>query len=293
MTKKILNGNLSDNEIASGNLSKNKLVIFDIDFKGLESSVSLFVPSMRNALVERYRAETFYKIGLPAQDIIKLLGLETTPIPPKSAFPLFDKMTLEHEPEMYSNWAKLLVAASTDYNITHIEYSEILSKISSKEAKILQETYTLQKNKRGLETLKNCSFKIAKMTDNKLNNKSSNTIGNFNHRDNESLTWLQKQVSPPSYKNLVQLKNAEFPHILIGEKEFFQDNFKYATPDSFIKSRSLLISLNLLKKLSLIDYEYEFITYANNSYAPSWGVVLTEFGYLFVETLEKYNVEDK
>ena len=136
---KTASDNLSNNEIASGNFNQNTLASFEGVFNGLEKSVGLFFPSVRNAMVERYRAETFLKIGSKAQDIIEKLGLEVKPIPPKAALPLFEKMTLEHEPEMYQAWAKLLVASAENYNPIQMQYADILSQIGSKEAKLLKE----------------------------------------------------------------------------------------------------------------------------------------------------------
>lgn len=135
---------LSDNNIASGNFSKNTLANFNVDFKGLEKSVGLLIPSVRNAMVERYRAETTYLILEKAIKIIKDRGLEIKAIPPKIALPLFDKLSIEHEEDMYEIWAKLLVSSSLNYDPISIYYAEILSKIGSKEAKLLLEMYKVQ-----------------------------------------------------------------------------------------------------------------------------------------------------
>ena len=135
---------LSDNNIASGNFSQNTLANFNVDFKGLEKSVGLLIPSVRNAMVERYRAETTYLILEKAIKIIKDNGLEIKAIPPKIALPLFDKLSIEHEEDMYEIWAKLLVSSSLNYDPISIYYADILSKIGSKEAKLLLEMYKTQ-----------------------------------------------------------------------------------------------------------------------------------------------------
>lgn len=136
--------NLSNNQVASDNFSQNTLVSFNADFNGLEKTVGLLIPSVRNAIVERYRAETTCIILEKAIKIIRDNGLEVKPIPAKIALPLFDKLSLEHEEEMYDLWAKLLVSSTLNYDPISIYYAEILSKISSKEAKLLLEMYKVQ-----------------------------------------------------------------------------------------------------------------------------------------------------
>ena len=134
----------SNNDIASGNFSQNTLVSFNADFNGLEKTVGLLIPSVRNAMVERYRAETTGIILEKAIKIIKDKGLEIKPIPAKIALPLFDKLSIEHEEDMYEIWAKLLVSSTLNYDPISIYYAEILSKIGSNEAKLLLEMYRTQ-----------------------------------------------------------------------------------------------------------------------------------------------------
>ena len=75
----INSNNLSNNNVASDNFSQNTLISFNADFNGLEKTVGLLFPSIRNALVERYRAETTYLIFEEAMKIIKNNNLEVKP----------------------------------------------------------------------------------------------------------------------------------------------------------------------------------------------------------------------
>ncbi len=134
----------SNNNIGSDNFSQNTLMSFNGCFNNIADAIAMFFPSMREAKVERYRAETFYRIGLKAEHIIKILGIQINPIPPKGAIPLFDKLSLEHEEKMHDLWAKLLVEAATSYNPIQLQYAEILSQISSEEAILLKEIYQKQ-----------------------------------------------------------------------------------------------------------------------------------------------------
>lgn len=65
----VSNSMFSENNIASDNFSQNTLVSFNGIFKGLDKLVELFFPSVRNAQVERYRAETTLFIAQKAQEL--------------------------------------------------------------------------------------------------------------------------------------------------------------------------------------------------------------------------------
>lgn len=259
--------NLSNNEIASGNFSQNTLVRFDGILNGLEKAVALFIPSMRNAFVERYRAETFLKIGLKAQDITKELDIEINPVPPKASLPLFEKMSLEHEEYMHDIWAKLLVSTSERYNPIQIQYAEILSKIGSQEAKILKEIYNYQKGEKHL----------------------------YSDIEDEMKDYNEKCI-------IADAANDIYENMEVGE--LFEDEGKYTlnknsnTPEIYINvpypenvslyDRLYLFDfticeetgLDLLEKLNLIK-----------KYIDSGDIclVLTDYGYDFVNSLEKYN----
>lgn len=264
--KNILNENLSNNEIVSGNFSENKLVNFDVDFNGLEKSVGIFFPSVRNAMVERFRAETFYKIGFKAQDIINHLGIEAKPIPPKAALPLFEKMSLEHEEEMYDMWAKLLVASTNEYNPIQIQYADILSQIGNKEAKLLKDIYKLQikEDYRGydLETTYKEALKKYEMT--------------------EILR-----------RGLIQSMSHE-----VEKQRSFEFSFPYSKEidgnEYNIVSNSFRQAISLLKQLNLINYEIEIkkekpMTLIQTTILKCF---LTNWGYEFVMTLEGRNINE-
>lgn len=141
--------NLSDNKIASD----NKLVLwekFNIDIHFQELVMFFFKPTrsamLQSRLLEFYRvqSETILKILDIAKEISNKHGLQINPIPSKLAVPLLEKMSTEHEEDMYEIWAKLLVSSSLNYDPISIYYAEILSKIGSKEAKLLLEMYKVQ-----------------------------------------------------------------------------------------------------------------------------------------------------
>lgn len=141
--------NLSDNRIASD----NKLVLwenFNIDIHFQELAMFFFKPTrsamLQTRLLEFYRvqSETILKILDIAKEISDKHGLEINPIPSKLAIPLLEKMSTEHEEDMYEIWAKLLVSSTLNYDPINIFYAEILSKIGSKEAKLLLEMYKVQ-----------------------------------------------------------------------------------------------------------------------------------------------------
>lgn len=270
---------LSDNNIASGNFSQNTLANFNVDFKGLEKSVGLFIPSVRNAMVERYRAETTYLILEKAIKIIKDNGLEIKAIPPKIALPLFDKLSIEHEEDMYEIWAKLLVSSSLNYDPISIYYADILSKIGSKEANLIKNIYEQQSFLGGgISSSSKCEYEIQKQKQDEFLKAVFEGLNN-----NTPFYMPYKQIN---------LSNVPYPYYITGEQEFIGENLRYASADCFEKSQNILNQLNLLSQLNLIKYEYESINYINNTMAPKWGVVLTEFGYCLIRELQKYNIKE-
>lgn len=289
----------SNNNLASGNFSQNTLVSFNKFFNGLEKTVGLFIPSVRNALVERYRAETFYKIGMKTENIINTLGIEPQPIPPKAALPLFEQASLEHEETMFDLWAKLLANAVDNYNPIQLQFGEVLAKIGSNEAKILLDTYNEQKCFAGIGMAEICE---KAKNNRKIDKHLSIEIHNSNNPE--------KPIFPEiEYEEPISLISLRYPYKIKGEIETFTKKFhneldKYyknkdiefetcVTSDHFKKSENIVLSLNLLKQLNLIDFHFDiFLNKSENNtyfYNPQWGIVLTEFGYKLVDTLEKYN----
>jgi len=132
----------SDNKVASDNTIKNSLINFEFDFSGLKDAVALFFPSIRHEMILRYRAETIAKIGIEAYRIAKEEGLKINPIPPKIALPLIEKMSLEHEPDMYRKWAGLLIATGVNPNPIHQQYADILANLNTHSANILKYIYS-------------------------------------------------------------------------------------------------------------------------------------------------------
>jgi len=47
--------------------------------------------------------------------------------PIKFGIPVFEKIGLEEDEDLQKEWAKLLVAASEEYNSIHLQYADILS----------------------------------------------------------------------------------------------------------------------------------------------------------------------
>jgi hypothetical protein len=263
---KVLNSNLSNNDIASGNLSQNTLISFGNVLNGLDKLVALFFPSVRNAMVERYRAETTLIIGNMAENLKNKYGIEVEPIPPKAAIPLFDKLSLEHEDIMFDLWAKLLVDTSATYTPIHIQYAEILSRIGGQEAKLLQAVFNFQKGKKHL---------INDITDElkEYNNKcliadaADEISGNLEIGDiveDEGIYSLHRSSSTPE----VHI-NVSYPDNVIIYNRAYLFDYKICEETS----------LDLLKQLNLIGTFYD---------SGDLCVVLTELGYDLLEMLEKY-----
>lgn len=262
---KLASDNLSNNDIASGNLSQNTLISFGNVFNGLEKIVALFIPSTRNAIVERYRAETAFIIGQKAEALKSKYDIETKPIPPKAAIPLFDKLSLEHEEEMFDLWAKLLLDTSSAYTPIHIQYAEILSRIGGQEARLLQAVFDFQKGEKYLindirDELKDHNNKclIADTADEISGNlKIGDTI------EDDGRYYIDSSSSPE-----VHIDISYHDDVIIYNRAYLFD-------DKICEEASL----NLLKQLNLIEIFYD---------SGDMCVVFTEFGYDFLEMLKKY-----
>lgn len=270
----IASNNLSNNDVVSGNFSQNTLVSFANVFNGLEKSVGLLIPSVRNVMVERYRAETTALILDKAIKIIKDNGLTINSIPPKVALPLFDKLSLEHEKEMYDIWAKLLVSASIKYDPIHILYSEILSKISNSEAKLLLEMYYFQTN---YTSFKAYSSGMGKYYQELQHFNTERFIFKaLQIKVLDTLTSIRKLYKIPPIIS-IKIKHC-FKNLTVrAEKDFrgyAEDLFDMALPFDKKENRH---SLKILESLGLIMSE------------PINIPVLSTFGYEFVKTLERDN----
>lgn len=266
----------SSNNIGNDNFSKNSLFSFIDCFNGLDKTIALLFPSIREAMVERYRAETLYRIGLKATKILNILGITAKPIPPKGAIPLFDKLSLEHEEEMYDVWAKLLVEATTEYNPIQLQYADILSKIGSNEAKLLKEVYQKQKQNGGVLL----ELEYAKSLD-------ESRLQNYNKVIGDDAVMTTKKTNFdfyfPYYIEAEPKPNTEdscFQHII--ERDF----------DDKVKS-----TIRLLEQLKLIHKKYTIShdMHDEKFYAISKiGLLLTEFGYSMIDCLErKYNATEE
>lgn len=262
----VSNSMLSDNNIASDNFSQNTLVSFDGIFKGLDKLVGLFFPSVRNAQVERYRAETTLFIAQKAQELKNKYNIEINPIPPKAAIVLFDRLSTEHEEDMYDLWAKLLLDTSSKYTPIKIQYAEILAKIGGQEAKLLDAIFKYQKGNKYLakdivEEIKEYDEKclIADTAD-KIS--GSLEIGDVVEYDGQ-YEMIKSNSAPEIHINV------PYPDdVVIYDRLYI---FDYKICDE--------TSLDLLTQLNLIQIFYD---------SGDICLALSELGYDLLEMLNKY-----
>lgn len=261
----VSNSMLSNNNVASDNFSNNTLISFEKVFSGLENLVALFFPSVRNAQVERYRAETTLLIAQKAQELKNKYNIEVNPIPPKAAIPLFEKLSVEHEEDMYDLWAKLLVDTSSAYMPIHIQFAEILSKIGGQEAKLLQAVFNFQKANKYLS--RDIEEELERYNEKCLIADAADEIsGNLDVGETEECEGMYNfhhSSSPEIYINV------PYPNeVVIYDRTYLFDG-KICDETS----------LDLLKQLNLIRIFYD---------SGDTCIVLTELGYDMLETLSKY-----
>ena len=287
----------SNNKLGSDNTVKISLFNIENDFSGLANAVSCFFPSMRYEMLLRYRAETIAKIGIEAYKIAQNENVQTNPIPPKIALPLIEKMSLEHEPDMYEKWAKLLVATSVNPNPIHQQYADILSNLDYNCANFLKTTFIEQIKKQNTEPRYDDYVEKSMFNDffNDLNMRYSNPF----------LTQSENELSDSkNFYNYTSLFT--FPMILYGTEESVVTHWVLRTEKNKnekinIKdhqSPCLSISVNnkkmlqLLVKLGLIKYRelsYDRSNDNKRKYIERYGIILTEFGETFIDCLEYPN----
>jgi hypothetical protein len=290
---------VSDNKIASDNTIKNSLINFEPDFSGLKDTVALFFPSIRHEMILRYRAETIAKIGIEAYKMAESESIQINPIPPKIALPLIEKMSLEHEPDMYEKWAKLLIATGVNPNPIYSQYAYLLSNLDNESSNFLKAIYTEQKKKENTEAV----------YEQYIEHSMFNKIFDFINKrvairfsvdgEKEESIFDDSNIDYPSFT---------FPMIIYGTEESVRYHWVVVTEKNknekinpknhqspcLILSKKDEMMLQLLVKLGLIKFQVlstERIDKVRSEDGKKYlidryGVFLTEFGYSFIDCLE-------
>ena len=276
----------SDNEITV----KNSLVHNELHFEGIEKAIALFFPSIRKEFLLRMRAETIDKVCNEAYMMAINGNIPIKPIPNKIAVPLIEKMSLEHEPDMYKKWANLLLATGINADPIHQQYAEVLSNLNSKSANLLKLIYTQQpKSSMDEEYYKYIETTRFQENYNQLQN----------HVAAKATVFIQGQPVLPKIIGLLNT-SFSFPLVISGGEENKTTNSMVIAPNennTAVETCNLALSkedknmLIGLKNLDLIEYNY--ITYENiknngekQINIERCGVLLTKFGYSFVDCLE-------
>jgi len=266
-------------------LSDNKVSLLNIenDFSGLSEVIAMFFPSLRQEILLRYRAETIARVSLEAYRIAQSENIQIKPIPPKIALPIVEKLSLEHEPDMFERWSQLLIAVGVNPNPIQQQYADILSGLNSHGANFLKDIYSHQ-DKRNIEDefdsyLDKSRFK--RYFDDA--NRNTVTIG-----DRPAFSF------PSSF----HISPFRFPLIIYGTEKGTLKHFGFyhdgsASRDSVLlefndETTKMLLSL---ERMGLIKYQHIFHDQkedenGNTYFISQCGVLLTQFGYLFIDCLE-------
>lgn len=217
-------------------------------------------------LTTKFRLATFNAICEYANKIAENTGIQIQPTPPKFLLPFIEKASLEDDIELQQQWAKLLVSAGKDYNPLHIQYSEILSQISSCEAKLLKEIYQHQNRDKFGKYFLDRANNILKDYENE------NLMGDVADKISGGLE-VGSAVDMGEGEYYFDRSNAPEIHIKVDypdrpELDFlFMPHFDYYSQDN----------IDVLERIGLIKF-------IENEHGPF--LALTPFGYNFIETLE-------
>jgi len=280
----------SENKLFSDDTVKIALINLDVDFSGVKDVIDNFFPSMRNERLLRYRAETIAKVGLEAYRIAKNENIKVNPIPTKIALPLIEKMSLEHEPEMYEKWANLLIAAGVKPNTLHLQYADILSNLNSQSANFLKSVYGRQDS----EEIEDLYIHFREHS--QLDKYFITAINEARRKIPKSA----KTVYLPAVKE--HEEEFSFPLILAGSEKISKVHGKHNNYFSGeIEKEEYTIFTNeekrffmSVEKLGLIMYQHlqmknEKNEDGNLELMERYGVLLTRFGYSFIDCLEHPN----
>ena len=278
----------SNNKLGSDNTVKISLFNIENDFTGLANAVSCFFPSIRYEMLLRYRAETIAKIGIEAYRIAQNENVHTNPIPPKIALPLIEKMSLEHEPDMYEKWAKLLVATSVNPNPIHQQYADILSNLNNYSANILKDIY-----------LKQTEYNMEKKLDDYIDKSRFQRL--YRDIENKSREENFVEYSQSLLSTFIgTYAPFHFPLNLYGTEKnkasgktfltLYENNVK-KTEDCLALTERENTMLMGLEKLGLVKYQSLIPKPSNDEdgnimYIEVCGVLLTRFGYSLTDCLE-------
>src|SRR5262249_40792180 len=87
------------------------------------------------------REDVLLEIAKKARRRAEIDGAPIHPVPTKLLVPFLEKASLEdRDSEMHDRGAKLLVTASKEYDARHLTHVDILSRLSSEELKLLEDT---------------------------------------------------------------------------------------------------------------------------------------------------------
>ena len=93
---------------------------------------------LRADQIRLQREDVLIQIAEKARNRAATEGSQLLPVPPKMLVPFLEKASLEiDDEELKERWASLLLAASTAYESLLLSFVDILSRISSQEAKLL------------------------------------------------------------------------------------------------------------------------------------------------------------
>lgn len=285
---------VSDNSIMSDNNLEIKNSLVNFDFKGLENVLTMFFPSMREAVVERYRAQTIALVGIEAVRLANEKNIKAKPMPPKMALPYVEKMSLEHESEMYDMWARLLVASSNNYHPLQQQYIDVLANINSEQAVLLKNAYKAQKTRLNPENLE------ADYEENQYVQRYEEIYESIQRRSRSFVNGEMLSILPDAFG--VFTTYFEFPYVVegdekvrhpyvgrkpVGEGKIMEAEY-YELMEVSERQKNMLLGL---KKLGLIQYDdiaRQSVRDGDKIYRVvlRCGVFLTDFGFNFVKCLE-------
>lgn len=210
-----------------------------------------------------HREKVIIRIGELAKKRADNEGLKIKPVPPKFMVPFIEKASCEDlEGEIINQWAFLLNKASTEYDSILLSFVDILSRIGSREVKLLSEIHSLNPvTSKAVPFLS--GFKLGMMD--VLISKFLKTEKIKLPEENGPIVPISISISSPQPDS----KNEGGEEIL-GE---------YVTSQFYFKNE---LSFNMLCKENIFRFTEVYKVSANRSFKLEL-VEITPFGIAFIE----------
>ena len=189
-------------------------------------------------LLRLQREDVLMEIAWKARQRAEIEHISLNAVPTKLLVPFMEKASTEDaDPKMHDRWAALLISASKSYQAKHLSFVDILSRMSSEELTVLEETCFAYKS------FPETSYPTSHNTENQNRISSNHHLLHVARQENAREAFEKFQAAAQlTYGGLIHASVG----IGSGSTVYFYTEFGPAQPGKFT-------SLEILQRERLID----------------------------------------